>query len=256
MSDLKRTRAAAWAEAEAAEAYERLRPGYPVDAVDWLVPQDARRVLDLGAGTGKLTRALLGRDVEVVAVDPSAAMLRVLARSVPGVPTYVGTGEGIPLPSGSVDAVVCAQAWHWVDPGQACAEVARVLRPGGRLGLVWNADDLSVPWLAGLQALKRGARGDSTGQGAEGEVVIGELGITAAFTTPEETSFRWHTEITTVDMVDLVATRSYILTAPPDQRGRLLDEVRQLLACDPGTAGREVLRLPMVTECVRATLRS
>ncbi len=252
---LRRTRAAAWTDTEAATAYERLRPGYPMDAVDWVLPERCRRVLDLGAGTGKLTRALLTRELEVVAVDPSAAMLAVLADTVPGVPTFVGTGESIPLPTHSVDAVLCAQAWHWVDSEQGCAEVARVLRPGGSFGLLWNADDVSVGWVEALQELKRRARGGSTGHSAGGEVLTGDLGISDAFEEPEEFAWAWTAPYAVADLVDLVATRSYILTAAPDDRARLIDEVRELLATHPETAGRHVVELPMVTTCVRTTVR-
>lgn len=256
MSSRRKQRAAAWSGAAAAEAYERLRPGYPAEAVEWLLPDDAVRVLDLGAGTGKLTRSLLEGEREVVAVDPSAEMLQVLAAAVPGVATQVGTGESIPLPAGSVDAVLCAQAWHWVDAEAGCAEIARVLRPGGTFGLVWNADDVRVGWVEELQALKHGARGASTGQGAGGEVLTGELGISDAFLEPEEAEFEWSVPYALDDLVDLVATRSYILTAPPDERDRLVAEVRDLLTNHPQTAGRAMIDLPMATTCVRTTVRS
>ena len=120
----------------AAEAYERGRPEYPPAALDWLLPAGARDVLDLGAGTGKLTRQLVARGLNVVAVDPSGGMLEQLRAAVPGVPAMIGRAEEIPLQDGVVDAVLVAQAWHWVDPERAPREVARVLRPGGRLGLV------------------------------------------------------------------------------------------------------------------------
>ncbi len=254
-AELRRIRAGAWSGAEAAEAYERLRPGYPSEAVEWLLPATCRRVLDLGAGTGKLTRSLLAADREVQAVDPSAQMLRLLAQAVPGVVTLVGTGESIPLPDRSVDAVLCAQAWHWIDAVRGSAEIARVLRAGGVLGLIWNADDDRVAWVAALQQLKHAARGLSTGQGASGEVVSGDLGISAAFTEPEEFTLEWSTPYSVSDLVDLVATRSYILTAPDQERERLIEQVRRLLATHPETAGHHVVDLPMVTTCIRATVR-
>ena len=122
----------------ATRAYERGRPSYPAEALDWLLPDGARRVLDLGAGTGKLTRDLAARGLDVVAVDPSAGMRAELGRVLPDIPVLAGSAEHIPLDAGSVDAVLVAQAWHWVDPKAAVPEIARVLKPGGRLGLLWN----------------------------------------------------------------------------------------------------------------------
>ncbi len=119
----------------AASVYERARPDYPEAAVDWLLPSGSPRVLDLGAGTGKLTRMIAAGGAEVTAVDPSAGMLERLRRALPDVPALTGTAEQIPLDDGAVDAVLVGQAWHWVDVSRASAEVARVLRPGGRLGL-------------------------------------------------------------------------------------------------------------------------
>ena len=135
--------------AEAA-AYERGRPSYPPEAIDWLLPPDARDVLDLGAGTGKLTTRLVERGLGVVAVDPIPEMLELLSNSLPDTPALLGTAEEIPLPDDSVDAVLVAQAWHWFDPERAVKEVARVLRPGGRLGLVWNTRDERLGWVKDL----------------------------------------------------------------------------------------------------------
>src|ERR1700744_1056654 len=130
----------------AAATYERGRPPYPPEALDWLLPPGARRVLDLGAGTGKLTRQLAARGLDVVAVEPLEGMRAELSRVLPGTEVLDGSAEQIPLPDGAVDAVLAAQAWHWVTPERAAPEVARVLRPGGRLGLVWNGRDETVPW--------------------------------------------------------------------------------------------------------------
>ena len=107
-------------------------------------------MLDLGAGTGKLTTRLVERGLDVVAVDPIPEMLEVLSNSLPDTPALLGTAEEIPLPDDSVDAVLVAQAWHWFDPERAVKEVARVLRPGGRLGLVWNTRDERLGWVKDL----------------------------------------------------------------------------------------------------------
>src|SRR3954463_6996445 len=138
---------------DAAALYERARPGYPQGALDWLLPAGARRVLDLGAGTGKLTRLLVERGLDVVAVEPLAGMRAQFARMLPGVPLLDGTAEALPLADASVDAVVLGQAWHWVDPDLASPEVARVLVPGGRLGLVWNLRDPRAAWVAELEGV-------------------------------------------------------------------------------------------------------
>jgi ubiquinone/menaquinone biosynthesis C-methylase UbiE len=135
---------------EEAAAYERGRPSYPPEAIDWLLPPGARDVLDLGAGTGKLTVRLVERGLDVVAVDPIPEMLEVLRRSLPDTPALLGSAEEIPLPDASVDSVLVAQAWHWFDPERAVSEVARVLRPGGRIGLVWNVRDERSGWVKDL----------------------------------------------------------------------------------------------------------
>lgn len=155
-----------------AARYDDVRPEYPPGAVAWLLggapapdapPGAPLRVLDLAAGTGKLTRALRALGHDVVAVDPSEGMLDALlaagGRADPGVEVLRGTAEDLPLPDGCVDAVTVGQAWHWVRPGAAVAEVTRVLRPGGVLGLVWNRRDLGVPWVAELDALVTGGSG-------------------------------------------------------------------------------------------------
>ena len=145
-----------------ADRYDHVRPEYPPDAVAWLLAGASSgthpaRVLDLAAGTGKLTRAVRALGHEVVAVDPSEGMLATLLAagggSDPGVHVLRGTAEDVPLPDACVDAVVVGQAWHWVRPRAAVAEVTRVLRPGGVLGLAWNRRDADVPWVAQLEAM-------------------------------------------------------------------------------------------------------
>ena len=151
----------------AAHVYERGRPPYPEEALDWLLPPGTPRVLDLGAGTGKLTRQIAARGLEVTAVDPSEGMLAELRRVLPGISAHQGTAEEIPLPDGSADVVLVAQAWHWVDPARAAPEIARVLSPGGRLGLLWNVRDDGEDWVRRLGQIIDSAEQDrSTRVGA------------------------------------------------------------------------------------------
>jgi ubiquinone/menaquinone biosynthesis C-methylase UbiE len=140
-----------------AEQYERARPDYPDEAVAWLASElrvgPGSRVLDLAAGTGKLTRQLAKLGAELVAVEPDDAMRVELERILPGVEALAGTAEAIPLPDASFDAVTCAQAFHWFDADAALRELWRVLRPGGGVGLVWNVRDDTAPFNAALTAI-------------------------------------------------------------------------------------------------------
>lgn len=229
----------------AAQEYERGRPGYPEAALDWLLPTGAGDVVDLGAGTGKLTRQLDARNLAVVAVEPSAAMRAELVRTLPGVPALAGAAEDIPLPDDSADAVVVAQAWHWVDQRLAVPEVARVLRPGGRLGLIWNFRDESADWVAVLGRSMRALADDPTS-------VSVELG--ASFGKVEHLTVQWRHRTSPEGLRNLVASRSYVITAPPAQRSRVLGEVELLLSDHPDLAGRSEFDLPYVAHCLRATV--
>ena len=140
-----------------AQDYEVGRPEYPFDAVAWMLeilPAGAQRVADVGAGTGKLTRAIAhAPGAQIVAIDPDPAMLAALRENVPGVPTFLGTAESLPLPDDSLDAVVLGQAWHWVDPVRASAEIGRAVRADGALGLIWNIRDERVEWVRDLSRI-------------------------------------------------------------------------------------------------------
>jgi SAM-dependent methyltransferase len=229
--------------AEAA-AYERGRPSYPPEAIDWLLPSGARDVLDLGAGTGKLTTRLVQRGLAVVAVDPIPEMLEVLSTALPDTPALLGTAEEIPLPDDSVDAVLVAQAWHWFDPTRAVKEVARVLRPGGRLGLVWNTADERLGWVKDLGRII----------GHEEDPFNDKVTLPEPFTGFERGRVEWTNYLTPQALIDLVASRSYCITSPADVRTRTLEQVRELLATHPALANTSGLALPYVTVCIRATL--
>jgi SAM-dependent methyltransferase len=227
----------------AAAAYERGRPSYPPDAIDWLLPAGAHNVLDLGAGTGKLTTRLVERGLDVVAVDPIQEMLEVLRTSLPETPALLGTAEEIPLQDNSVDAVLVAQAWHWFDPARAISEVARVLRPGGRLGLVWNTRDERLGWVREL--------GRIIGRG--GDPLRSTTTLPAPFTDQQHHQVEWTNYLTPQALIDLVASRTYCITSPTEVRTRTLDQVRELLATHPALANTNGLALPYITVCERFT---
>lgn len=197
----------------AAATYDAARPEYPAEAVQWLLDVVGRRVADVGAGTGKLTRALVAAGAEVVAVDPDPQMLETLTGSSPAVPTHVGTAESLPLPDGELDLVVLAQAWHWVDPVAASAEIARVLRPGGTLGLIWNVRDERSPLVQQLTTVMKPSP-------AEQLVSGGGPTIAAPFGEVSIHSWNWVRTLMPDRLRDLLRSRSQYLSA--DTAGREL----------------------------------
>ena len=235
----------------AAEVYERARPGYPREAVDWLVPAAARTVLDLGAGTGKFTRLLAAEGRTVIAVEPSEGMLDQLRASAPGVEAHLGTAERIPVAESSVDVVTAAQAWHWVDPAAALPEVARILRPGGTLALVWNDRDESVDWVH--QLTNAMTRSESTALVAA--LAAGETDLGPLFGEVEQAVFDWELETDRAGILALEESRSYFITQPPEVRERMRGEILRVLDEHPDLRGRDVIRLPYRTWCFRAVKR-
>jgi SAM-dependent methyltransferase len=231
-----------------AAAYERGRPSYPPEAVDWLLaPTDtwvARDVLDLGAGTGKLTTRLVERGLTVIAVDPIAEMLEMLRTALPDTPALLGSAEQIPLPDNAVDAVLVAQAWHWFDQERAVAEIARVLRPGGRLGVLWNTRDERSGWVKDFGRIV----------GLEHDRDNATVDLPEPFIDIATHQVEWTNYITPQALIDYVASRSYCITSPAEVRTRTLDEVRELLVSHPSLVNATGLAMPYITVCVRATL--
>jgi SAM-dependent methyltransferase len=232
-----------------AGAYAASRPSYPDDAVRWAVPPDARDVLDLAAGTGKLTERLVALGLHVVAVEPSDEMRGQLSALLPDVEALPGTAEHLDLPDACVDAVTIAQAWHWVDPPAASAEIARVLRPGGQVAPMWNIRDDTVDWVAGWTEIVH--RGDSLGD----TLRYGEPALGDAFTEPEHATFHWTQPMRPADLRTLAMSRSHLLLLADDERDALLDEIDRLAATHPELRGRDLIDMPYRTECYRARLR-
>lgn len=222
-------------------AYELGRPGYAADHVAWLLDEVQGRILDLAAGSGKLTRGVRGLGFDVVAVDPDEQMLS----RITDVATKLGTAEDIPLPRASVAAVTVGQAWHWFDPEAAGAEIARVLVRRGRLALIWNIRDARHPFVAALA----GAIGPSP---AEEMIDRDRVQRVPGFTPFEQKRFDTVRMITPEAVEALVTSRSHWLVAPPGTQADILGAVRELVAHHPHSAGRALFEFPMYTACYRA----
>jgi len=246
----------------AAPGYARFRPGYPSAAVGAALPPDARRVLDLGAGTGKLTESLVRRGLDVVAVEPLPGMLAELALRFPSVGAVLGSAEAIPLRDAVFDCVLVGQAFHWFDRERALAEVARVLRPGGTLSLLWNHDDETDPLVRDVEAeLNRIGRPDGGASGRGRRSAGPSSGRPPppfaghpAFTDPVLIMIRWVRHTTVEDLVGLQQTYSYVIGA--DQRAR--DDLALAVRghARRRTAGDDSeLAIPVISEVWRSTCR-
>jgi MOSC domain-containing protein YiiM/SAM-dependent methyltransferase len=234
--------------AAAADAYERGRPEHSGESVALLALElgfgAGSRVVDLGAGTGKLTRQLFVLGADVVAIEPIPEMRTKLEAALPQVEALGGTAEDLPLPNHSVDAVLVAQAFHWFDALRALSEIRRILRPGGGLGLIWQARDASVPWVARLNEIIDAA--DDGHPRFRTGAWRSAFELTALFEPLQEATLQSVQRATPEAIVDRVASISYIAAMDDDQREPVLADVRRLLATDPATAGLETIELPHV----------
>jgi SAM-dependent methyltransferase len=240
--DERRGRASSFG--EVADAYERARPGYPDDAVRWLVGGSPCDVVDLGAGTGKLTRSLAALGHRVVAVEPLEEMLARLRDAVPDVAAVAGSAEEIPLADASADVVVCAQAFHWFEHATALREMARVLRPRGRLAVVWNIRDTRCAWVASLSHVI----GSET---VEARDAVEPIDASGLFGPVERSTFALRQQLDRTGLQELVLSRSYCATRPPAERAPILAAADRLFD-EHGEDG--TIELPYVTDCFRARL--
>ena len=239
-----------------ADDYARFRPGPPEEAVRWLVPADATDILEIGSGTGALTTRLAERAGHVRAVEPDARMRAVLAERVNGVEIVAGQAEDLPADDASFDVVIGSSMWHWVDEEVALAEVARVLRPGGTLALLWSGTDRSVGWMRALWA---------------GGVALSEEQIERAdadrrdrhrvhldpdspFDPPETRVIRWNQAMTPDEVVGLAGTYSEIITMEPSQRRDYLAAIVRFIETQPVPTHQGAIDVPMRCRCWRTSL--
>jgi len=235
-----------------AEDYDRYRPGPPAEAIDWLLPEPCTTALDVGAGTGALTRELVGRVPTVVAVEPDPRMRDVLGR-LAGADALGAVAEALPLVDGCADAVLVSSAWHWMDPARSTEEFGRVLRPGGVLGLLWNGPDRRQPWVAEL--FERGRRPDrDTGPPRRAGEEWAEL-FSATFHPVERRVVTWSRPFRPDDLVGMAGTYSSVITLPDDERARVLADVARFVAEHPNAARGGGIDLPMACRCVRLVRR-
>jgi SAM-dependent methyltransferase len=242
MSEVHETASKAWG--ESAELYERARPGYPPEAIDFLhelgLGPDSD-VLDLAAGTGKLTRALIAAGARVTAVEPLFAMRQMLQQRLPEATVMEGTAEHIPVQEETMDLVTVAQAFHWFDAASAMNETARVLRPGGGLAAIWNVRDESVEWMAMIRELIESARSDTPSHQSGVWRKPFDAGD-GPFEPLRLETFRHTQTLARADAVDVFASRSYVASLPEDERSHMLERVAEQV---PRT---EMVEMPYITE--------
>jgi SAM-dependent methyltransferase len=241
---------------QVAEDYDRFRPQPPVAAIDWVLPADAKVIAEIGAGTGALTRRLVDRVDQVYAIEPDPRMRAVLQQRVPAAHAMEGRGEDIPLDDASVDAVLAASSWHWVNQAEGFAEAARVLRPGATIGLLWTGPDRSVPWMAQVMAggadvseQERHVEETARRQRHRPDVPDG-----APFSAPEVQVFRETKLVTAGDLVGLAGTYSAAIDLDPEARQQFLAAVEQFVHREV-TVVDGMIELPIGCITWRATRR-
>jgi SAM-dependent methyltransferase len=229
------------------EAYRRSRPSYPPEAVAWLVDNlrigPSSVVVDLGAGTGKLTALLLPTGARVIAVEPLAQMRAALADGLPAVVVLDGRAEALPLPDASADAIVVGQAFHWFDLPRALPELRRVLRPSGRLGVIWNDLDVRVDWVSRFNDIIAVPRVGTPHPSEARDVDLADY-----FGTRQLAEFAHAHAHDRASVLERVASMSFVAVLPEDERERVFEQVAALIDSHPETAGRETFELPYLAE--------
>lgn len=264
--DEQRRRAASFG--EVASSYERFRPGPPPAAVEWMLPEGARTVVDLGAGTGAMTMALANLVDRVIAVEPDDRMREILIGSLPTVTAVKGVGEHLPLDDSSVDAVLASSSWHWMDADRALREVARVLAPGGALGVVWSGPDPDGPFVSQAEALlseaSRAGAGDGSGEASDlGRAVtdaenrveaVLRIPVGSPFAEPEHHVMTWDVPLTADDLIGLLGTFSWIITMSDERRAEVFDTARRVLRDALGVSGDVTVDVQYRAEAWRTRL--
>jgi SAM-dependent methyltransferase len=232
------------------DLYERIRPDYPTLAIDILVRElriaPGRVVVDVGAGTGKLTRALVPSGATLIAVEPLVEMRERLAAEVPRAVPFAGTAEHMALRDGSAHAIVAAQAFHWFDGDKALAEFHRVLAPGGRVGLVWNVRDRRAPWVATFDALVDAVDPDRPDH--QTGTWRAAFDRTTLFGPLEHMDVPYAQTLAPAEIVDRAASVSSISALPTAEREKVLDGFRELAAMHPDVRGQQTVELPYLTK--------
>ncbi|ADD45926.1 class I SAM-dependent methyltransferase [Stackebrandtia nassauensis] len=238
---------------QAADLYDAARPSYPAEALTSAFGETPLDIVELGAGTGLLTRGLLAAGHRVTAVEPDDKMLDRLIASTQGLAGHhVATAEDIPLPDGCADAVTAGQAYHWFRPEIALPEIKRLLRPGGFFLAIWNIRDESVGWVSALSDIVGSSEAESLAIHLAAQLKAGELPFGPLFPDVELDIVRHEKPLDADGLLRLVQSRSYYLTADADRKSELMNGVKRLMAEHEQLAGRETFAMPYATYAFRA----